>query len=78
MIRRSKSVLNLPPKEREIVTVAVDDDGFWPWLGNQSRSLNRLQRQLMNLLDGATTIEIRLRIQDLQAKIHGIISNVRY
>ena len=78
MIRRSKSVLNLPPKEREIVTVAVDDDGFWPWLGNQSRSLNRLQRQLMNLLDGATTIEIRLGIQDLQAKIHGIISNVRY
>ena len=56
MIRRSKSVLNLPPKEREIGTVTVDDDGFWPWLGDQSRSLNRLQRQLMNLLDGAKTI----------------------
>jgi hypothetical protein len=32
----------------------------------------------MKLLDGATTIEIRLKIQDLQAKIRGIISNVRY
>jgi SWI/SNF-related matrix-associated actin-dependent regulator of chromatin subfamily A-like protein 1 len=78
MIRRSKSVLNLPPKEREIVTVDVDDGEFWPSLRDQGRSLNRLQRQLMNLLDGPTTREMRSAIQDLQEKIRGIISNVRH
>jgi SWI/SNF-related matrix-associated actin-dependent regulator of chromatin subfamily A-like protein 1 len=78
MIRRPKSVLNLPLKEREIVTVDVDDDEFWPLLRRQGRSLTRFQRQLMNLLDGPRTIEIRSEIQDLQAKIRGIISDVRH
>jgi SWI/SNF-related matrix-associated actin-dependent regulator of chromatin subfamily A-like protein 1 len=78
MIWRSKSVLNLPPKEREIVTVDVDDGEFWAFLRDQGRYLARLQRQLMNLLNGPTTREIRSEIQDLQAKIRGIVSNVRY
>jgi SWI/SNF-related matrix-associated actin-dependent regulator of chromatin subfamily A-like protein 1 len=78
MIRRPKSVLNLPPKEREIVTVDVDDDEFWPLLEGRGRSLTRFQWRLMKLLDGPTTIETRSEIQDLQAKIRGIISDVRH
>jgi SWI/SNF-related matrix-associated actin-dependent regulator of chromatin subfamily A-like protein 1 len=78
MIRRPKSVLNLPLKEREIVTVDVDDDDFWLLLRGQGRSLTRFQRQLMDLLDVPTTVEVRSEIQDLQAKIRGIISDVRH
>ncbi len=51
MIRRPKSVLNLPPKMREIVEVDIDDNEFWSILGRQRKSLSHLQRQLMKLLD---------------------------
>jgi SNF2 family DNA or RNA helicase len=42
MIRRPKSVLNLPPKEREIVEVDVDDGEFWFSLSEQEKDLKRL------------------------------------
>ena len=51
MIRRPKSVLNLPPKTREIVEVDIEDNEFWSILGQQRKCLRHLQRQLMKLLD---------------------------
>jgi SNF2 family DNA or RNA helicase len=79
MIRRSKSVLNLPPKEREVVTVDVDDGDFWALLREQGRSLNRFQRQLMNLLDRLTTMEIRSEIRcaadsSLYSKVYTLLA----
>jgi SNF2 family DNA or RNA helicase len=56
MIRRPKSVLNLPPKEREIIEVDVDDGEFWFSLSEQEKDLKRLQRQLMTLLDKAARL----------------------
>ena len=54
MIRRPKSVLNLPPKTREIVEVDIADNQFRLFLRQQWKSLRRLQRQLMTLLDRAS------------------------
>jgi SWI/SNF-related matrix-associated actin-dependent regulator 1 of chromatin subfamily A len=78
MIRRPKSVLNLPPKEREIIEVDVDDGEFWFSLSEQEKDLKRLQRQLMTLLDKAATEATRAEIRDLGAMINGLTSNVRY
>lgn len=78
MIRRSKSVLNLPPKEREIVEVDVEDNGFWSFLRDQAKCLSQLQRRLMKLLDGPAIEATRVEIRCLQEKINGMISRVRY
>jgi SWI/SNF-related matrix-associated actin-dependent regulator of chromatin subfamily A-like protein 1 len=78
MIRRPKTVLNLPPKEREIVEVDVKAGGFWFFLGQQKKDLKRLQRQLMKLLDKPATEATRAEIRDLGAMINGLTSNVRY
>ena len=78
MIRRPKSVLNLPPKEREIVEVDVDDGEFWFFLSEQEKDLKRLQRQLMTLLDKAATEATRAEIRALSAMINGLTSNIRY
>jgi SWI/SNF-related matrix-associated actin-dependent regulator of chromatin subfamily A-like protein 1 len=78
MIRRPKSVLNLPPKEREIVEVDVEDNVFWSFLGDQGKSLIQLQRRLMILLDGPATEKTRAEIRYLQETINRKISYVRY
>jgi SWI/SNF-related matrix-associated actin-dependent regulator 1 of chromatin subfamily A len=78
MIRRPKSVLDLPPKEREIIEVDVKDNGFWSFLRHQAKFLRNLQRQLMKLLDWPKTEEIRAAIQSLDEKINHLVSNVRY
>jgi len=78
MIRRPKSVLNLPPKTREIVEVDVADNEFWSILGQQRKSLKHLQRQLMTLLDRPATEATRAAIRDLDARINAVTSCVRY
>lgn len=78
MIRRPKSVLNLPPKTRETIEVDVDDGEFWFSVSEQEKDLKRLQRQLMTLLDKAATEATRAEIRDLGAMINGLTSNVRY
>ncbi|MFZ2082377.1 MAG: DEAD/DEAH box helicase [Xanthobacteraceae bacterium] len=77
MMRRPKSVLNLPPKTREIVEVDIDDNEFWLILGRQRKSLRHLQRQLMKLLDWPKTEEIRAAIRDLDGKINALTSCIR-
>jgi SWI/SNF-related matrix-associated actin-dependent regulator of chromatin subfamily A-like protein 1 len=77
MIRRPKSVLNLPPKTREIVEVDIDDNEFWLILGRQRKSLRHLQRELMKLLDWPKTEEIRAAIRDLDGKINALSSCIR-
>ena len=78
MIRRPKSVLNLPPKTREIVEVDVEDNEFWSFLSQQRKSLSHLQRQLMTLLDGPATEATRAEIRDLDAKINELTAYVRH
>ena len=78
MIRRPKSVLNLPPKTREIVEVDIADNQFRSFLRQQRKSLRHLQRQLMTLLDGPTTEATRAEIQDLDAKINELTAYVRH
>jgi len=78
MIRRAKSVLNLPPKAREIVEVDVDNGEFWSFLRTQAKRLGHLQRRLMKLLDEPATEAIRAEIRDLDAAINRLISVVRY
>jgi SWI/SNF-related matrix-associated actin-dependent regulator 1 of chromatin subfamily A len=78
MIRRPKSVLNLPPKEREIVEVNVNDIGFWSFLREQGKRLSQLQRRLMKLMDALPTQETRSEIQRLQQMINGMTSDIRY
>ena len=65
MIRRPKSVLDLPPKTREIVEVDIDDNEFRAILSQQRKYLRHLQRQLMMLLDGPATEATRVVIRDL-------------
>jgi SWI/SNF-related matrix-associated actin-dependent regulator of chromatin subfamily A-like protein 1 len=77
MIRRPKSVLNLPPKTREVVEVDIDDNEFWLILGRQRKSLRHLQRQLMKLLDWPKTEEIGAAIRDLDGKINALTSCIR-
>ena len=78
MIRRPKSVLNLPPKTREIVEVDIEDDQFRSFLRQQRKSLRHLQRQLMKLLDAPATEATRAEIRDLDAKINGLTADVRH
>ncbi len=78
MIRRPKSVLNLPPKTREIVEVDVDDNEFWLILGRQRKTLRRLQRQLMKLVELPAAEARRAAIRDLDAKINALTSYVRH
>ena len=78
MIRRLKSVLNLPPKTREIVEVDIADNQFRLFLRQQWRSLRHLQRQLMTLLDGPATETTRAAIRDLDAKINELTAYVRH
>jgi SWI/SNF-related matrix-associated actin-dependent regulator 1 of chromatin subfamily A len=78
MIRRPKSVLNLPPKTREIFEVDIADNEFRSFLGQQRKSLGHLQRQLMMLLDGPVNEATRAVIRDLDAKINALTSRVRH
>ena len=77
MIRRPKSVLDLPPKTREIVEVEIVDNEFWSMLDRQRKSLIRLQRELMMLVDAPATATTRAEIRDLDAKISALSSCVR-
>jgi SWI/SNF-related matrix-associated actin-dependent regulator 1 of chromatin subfamily A len=77
MIRRPKSVLNLPPKTREIFEVDIED-GFRSFLGQQRKSLIRLQRELMMLVDLPATEATRAAIRELDAKINALTSRVRH
>ena len=70
MIRRSKSVLSLPPKTREIVEVDIEDNQFRLFLRRQRKSLMHFQRQSVTLLDGPATEATRAAIRDLDAKIN--------
>ena len=78
MIRRPRSVLNLPPKTREIVQIHVEDGEFRSFLRGQAKCLRHLQRRLMKLLDSPATTTTRAEIRDLDAMINGLISNVRH
>jgi SNF2 family DNA or RNA helicase len=78
MIRRPKSVLNLPPKTREIFEVDIEDNEFWSLLNDQAKCLRQLQRQLMILLEGPVTQATRAEIRDLDAKINALTSCVRH
>jgi SWI/SNF-related matrix-associated actin-dependent regulator of chromatin subfamily A-like protein 1 len=78
MIRRSKSVLNLPPKTRETFEVDIEDNEFWSFLGRQRESLKRLQRELMRLVDLPATEATRAAIRNLDAKINALTSWVRH
>ena len=78
MIRRPKSALNLPPKTREIVEVDIADNQFRSFLRQQWKSLSRLQRQLMTLLDRPGTEATRAAIRDLDAKINELTAYVRH
>jgi SWI/SNF-related matrix-associated actin-dependent regulator 1 of chromatin subfamily A len=78
MIRRPKSVLNLPPKTREIVKVDIADNRFRLFLRQQWKSLSHLQRQLMTLLDRPATEATRAAIRDLDAKISALTAYVRH
>ena len=78
MIRRPKSILNLPPKTREILEVDIVDDQFRSFLRQQRKSLKHLQRQLMTLLDEPATETTRAEIRDLDAKINELTAYVRH
>jgi SWI/SNF-related matrix-associated actin-dependent regulator 1 of chromatin subfamily A len=77
MIRRPKSVLDLPPKTREIVEVEIEDNEFWSMLNQQRKYLTRLQRELMMLVEAPATATTRAEIRDLDAKISALTSSVR-
>jgi SWI/SNF-related matrix-associated actin-dependent regulator of chromatin subfamily A-like protein 1 len=78
MIRRPKSVLDLPPKTREIVKVDIADNHFRSFLRRQWKSLSHLQRQLMTLLDEPATVATRAAIRDLDARINQLTAYVRH
>jgi SWI/SNF-related matrix-associated actin-dependent regulator 1 of chromatin subfamily A len=78
MIRRPKSVLNLPPKHREVVEVGTEDNEFWSFLDSQAKCLKQLQWQLMKLLDGPQTDTARADVQSLRDTINRKIAYVRY
>ena len=78
MIRRPKSVLNLPPKTREIFEVDIEDDEFWSILGQQEKTLRRLQRELMKLVDLPATEATRAAIRELEARINALTGCVRH
>ena len=78
MIRRPKSVLKLPPKTREVVEVEIKNNEFRSMLDQQRKSLTRLQRELMMLVDAPATATTRVEIRDLDAKISALTSCVRH
>jgi SWI/SNF-related matrix-associated actin-dependent regulator 1 of chromatin subfamily A len=78
MIRRPKSVLKLPRKDREIVEVGVEHDEFGDFLNKQGKLLTLLHLRLMKLLDEPATKERRAEIGELQETINGKVSNVRH
>ena len=78
MIRRPKSVLNLPPKEREVLEVDVEDDGFWTFLDEQAKCLSKLQRRLMSLLDERQTDGTRAEVRSLNDTINRKTAYIRY
>lgn len=78
MIRRPKAVLDLPPKDREIIDVDVKDNEFWSVLQQQGKLLAKLQRRLMKLLDEAVPGETSDELRCLQDRINGIIATIRY
>ena len=78
MIRRPKSVLNLPPKTRERFEVDIEDNEFWSLLNDQAKCLRQLQQRLMRLLDKRATEGTRAEIRELQEKINKKVSYVRY
>jgi SWI/SNF-related matrix-associated actin-dependent regulator of chromatin subfamily A-like protein 1 len=78
MIRRPKAVLNLPPKNREIIDVDVNDNQFWFVLRQKELLLGQLQRRLMKLLDEAVPGETSDELRCLKDKINGITTAVRY
>ena len=78
IIRRPKSVLDLPPKTREIFEVDIEDDEFWSLLNDHAKCLRQLQQRLMRLLDKRATEGTRAEIRELQEKINKKVSYVRY
>jgi SWI/SNF-related matrix-associated actin-dependent regulator 1 of chromatin subfamily A len=78
MIRRPKAVLNLPPKNREIIDVDVKDNEFWSMLQQQGKLLTKLQCRLMKLLDEAVPGETSDEVRSLQDQINGIMATTRY
>ena len=70
--------MKLPPKEREIIDVDVNDNEFWSMLQQQGKLLRRLQCQLMTLMDEALPGEKSYEIRDLQDQIKRIITTTRY
>ena len=78
MIRRPKSVLNLPPKNREVVEVDAEDEEFWSLLDSQAKGLRQLQWQLMRLLNGPQTHAVRADVRSLRDTINRKIAYVRY
>jgi SWI/SNF-related matrix-associated actin-dependent regulator 1 of chromatin subfamily A len=78
MIRRHKSVLNLPPKTREIIEIDIADNQFRLFLRQQWRFLTHLQRQLMTLLGEAATETTRAEIRNLDAKIKEQTAYIRH
>jgi SNF2 family DNA or RNA helicase len=78
MIRRPKSVLNLPPKTREIFEVDIEDNEFWSLLNDQAKCLRELQHRLMMLLEGPATQATQAEVRDLDAKINALISRLRH
>jgi SWI/SNF-related matrix-associated actin-dependent regulator 1 of chromatin subfamily A len=78
MIRRPKAVLNLPPKDREIIDVDIKDNEFWSVLQQQGKLLAKLQCRLMKLLDEAVPGETSDELRCLQDRINGIIATIRY
>jgi SWI/SNF-related matrix-associated actin-dependent regulator 1 of chromatin subfamily A len=78
MIRRPKSILNLPPKTREVVEVDIEDNHFRLFLRQQRKSLKHLQAQLMTLLEGRATEAKRAAIRELDAKINELTAYVRH
>ena len=77
MIRRPKSILDLPAKTREISEVAIEDGEFWSILEQQRKSLIRLQRELMKLVDAPATATTRAAIRELDARINALTSCIR-
>jgi SWI/SNF-related matrix-associated actin-dependent regulator of chromatin subfamily A-like protein 1 len=78
MIRRPKSVLNLPLKTREIFEVDIEDNEFWSILDEHGKYLRRLQARLMKLLENPPTPATRAEIQKLDAKINALTSLIRH
>lgn len=78
MIRRPKAVLNLPPKDREIIDIDVEDKDFWSELQAQEELLAKLQARLMKLLNDAVADETSDEVRRLEEQIKCIIATTRY